>query len=139
MKLTGAQIIIETLIEQGVETVFGYPGGTVLDIYDQLYKNSDRIQHIRVSHEQHAAHAADGYSRATGIVCGGPDSALGETAQVRVYVDGELAATLDGVARDGAAQRFEVDITGASTLRFETSRNGEYWENVVYLAGLALE
>ena len=68
MKLTGAQIIIETLIEQGVETVFGYPGGTVLDIYDQLYKNSDRVQHVRVSHEQHAAHAAEHVSEWWGIV-----------------------------------------------------------------------
>jgi acetolactate synthase-1/2/3 large subunit len=66
MKLTGAQILIECLIEQQVDTVFGYPGGAVLNIYDELYKNSDRITHILTSHEQGAAHAADGYARATG-------------------------------------------------------------------------
>ncbi|MBQ4381955.1 MAG: acetolactate synthase large subunit, partial [Oscillospiraceae bacterium] len=66
MKMTGAQIVIETLIEQGVTDVFGYPGGQVLNLYDALYENSDRIHHILTAHEQGAAHAADGYSRATG-------------------------------------------------------------------------
>lgn len=68
MKLTGAQILIETLIEQGVDTVFGYPGGSVLDIYDALYKSSDRIKHIISAHEQGAAHAAEGYARASGKI-----------------------------------------------------------------------
>ena len=68
MKLTGSQIIIETLIEQGVTDVFGYPGGQVLNIYDALYQAGDRINHILTAHEQGAAHAADGYSRATGKV-----------------------------------------------------------------------
>ena len=68
MKLSGAQIVVETLIEQNVKTIFGYPGGTVLDIYDQLQKKSDRITHILTAHEQGAAHAADGYARATGEV-----------------------------------------------------------------------
>ena len=68
MKMTGAQIIVETLIEQGTDTVFGYPGGQVLNIYDELYKNSDRLRHVLTAHEQGAAHAADGYSRATGRV-----------------------------------------------------------------------
>ena len=68
MKLTGAQIIIETLIEQGCKTAFGYPGGAVLNIYDELYNNADRINHIITAHEQGAAHAADGYARATGEV-----------------------------------------------------------------------
>lgn len=67
-KMTGSQIIIETLIEQGVTDVFGYPGGQVLHIYDELYKASDRINHYLTAHEQGAAHAADGYSRATGRV-----------------------------------------------------------------------
>lgn len=66
MKMTGAQIIIETLLEQGADTVFGYPGGSVLNIYDELYKNSDRIRHIIAAHEQGASHAADGYARTTG-------------------------------------------------------------------------
>ena len=66
MKMTGAQIVIETLIELGVTDVFGYPGGQVLNIYDELYKNSSRIRHYLAAHEQGAAHAADGYFRATG-------------------------------------------------------------------------
>ena len=68
MKLTGSQIIIETLIEQGCDTVFGYPGGQVLNIYDELYKNSHRLNHVLTAHEQGASHAADGYFRATGKV-----------------------------------------------------------------------
>ena len=67
-KLTGAEIVIECLKEQGVDTVFGYPGGTILNIYDALYKHLDEITHILTSHEQGAAHAADGYARATGKV-----------------------------------------------------------------------
>ncbi|MBO5165699.1 MAG: biosynthetic-type acetolactate synthase large subunit [Lachnospiraceae bacterium] len=68
MQLTGAEIVIECLKEQGVDTVFGYPGGTILNIYDALYKHSDEINHVLTSHEQGAAHAADGYARATGKV-----------------------------------------------------------------------
>ena len=68
MQLTGAQIVIECLKEQGVDTVFGYPGGTILNIYDELYKHQDEIHHILTSHEQGAAHAADGYARSTGKV-----------------------------------------------------------------------
>ena len=67
-KMTGARIVIETLIEQGVTDVFGYPGGQVLNIYDELYKASDRINHYLTAHEQGASHAADGYSRVTGKV-----------------------------------------------------------------------
>src|SRR5699024_4061698 len=69
MQLTGSEIIIECLKEQGVDTVFGYPGGTILNVYDALYKHSDEISHILPSHEQGAANAADGYARATGKVC----------------------------------------------------------------------
>ncbi|MCR5418155.1 MAG: biosynthetic-type acetolactate synthase large subunit [Lachnospiraceae bacterium] len=68
MQLTGAQIVIEVLKEQGVDTVFGYPGGTILNIYDALYQYQDQIRHVLTSHEQGAAHAADGYARATGKV-----------------------------------------------------------------------
>jgi len=68
MKLTGAEIVIECLKEQGVDTVFGYPGGTILNVYDALYKHQDEIFHVLTSHEQGAAHAADGYARATGKV-----------------------------------------------------------------------
>lgn len=66
MKLNGSQILVETLLEQGVDTIFGYPGGAVLNIYDALYKNQDRIRHVITAHEQGAAHAADGYARVTG-------------------------------------------------------------------------
>ena len=68
MQLTGAQIVIECLKEQGVDTVFGYPGGAILNVYDELYKHSEEIRHILTSHEQGASHAADGYARATGKV-----------------------------------------------------------------------
>ena len=66
MKLNGSQILIESLLEQGVDTIFGYPGGSVLNIYDALYDYKDRLRHVLTAHEQHAAHAADGYARATG-------------------------------------------------------------------------
>ena len=66
MKLTGADIICECLLEQGVDTVFGYPGGAALNTYDALYKYSDKIKHILTAHEQGASHAADGYARSTG-------------------------------------------------------------------------
>ncbi|HEY5467383.1 MAG TPA: thiamine pyrophosphate-binding protein, partial [Clostridia bacterium] len=66
MKMTGAQILLESLISQGVDTVFGYPGGTVLNIYNALYDKQDQIYHVLTSHEQGAAHAADGYARTTG-------------------------------------------------------------------------
>ena len=65
MLLTGADIVIECLLEQGVDTVFGYPGGTILNVYDSLYHYRDRINHVLTSHEQGASHAADGYARAT--------------------------------------------------------------------------
>ena len=68
MQLTGAQIVIECMKEQGVDTIFGYPGGAILNVYDELYKHSDEIRHVLVSHEQGASHAADGYARATGRV-----------------------------------------------------------------------
>ena len=66
MQFTGAQIIVEVLLEQGVDTVFGYPGGAVLNIYDALYEYREKICHIMTAHEQGAAHAADGYARSTG-------------------------------------------------------------------------
>ena len=68
MQLTGSQIVVECLKEQGVDTVFGYPGGAILNIYDELYRHQDEIHHILTSHEQGASHAADGYARSTGRV-----------------------------------------------------------------------
>lgn len=92
MKLTGAQIIVEALIEQGCDTVFGYPGGQVLHIYDELYKSSDRIHHIITAHEQGAAHAADGYARASGkvgvvIATSGPGATNLVTGIATAYLD----------------------------------------------------
>ena len=92
MKITGADIIIETLIEQGVDTVFGYPGGAVLNIYDALYKNSDRIRHVMTAHEQGAAHAADGYARITGktgvvLSTSGPGATNLVTGIATAYMD----------------------------------------------------
>ncbi len=68
MLLTGAEILIKSLLDEGVETIFGYPGGAVLNIYDELYKYKDKIRHVLTCHEQGASHAADGYARATGKV-----------------------------------------------------------------------
>ena len=68
MQLTGAQIVIECLKEQNVDTVFGYPGGAILNVYDELYKHQNEIRHVLTSHEQGASHAADGYARSTGKV-----------------------------------------------------------------------
>lgn len=92
MQLTGAEIVLKCLKEQGVDTVFGYPGGTILNIYDALYKHSDEITHILTSHEQGAAHAADGYARATGKVgvcmaTSGPGSTNLVTGIATAYMD----------------------------------------------------
>ncbi|WP_292143283.1 biosynthetic-type acetolactate synthase large subunit [Butyrivibrio sp.] len=92
MQLTGAQIVLECLKEQGVDTVFGYPGGTILNIYDELYKQQDDFLHIRTSHEQGAAHAADGYARSTGKVgvcmaTSGPGSTNLVTGIATAYMD----------------------------------------------------
>ena len=92
MQLTGAEIIIECLKEQGVDTVFGYPGGAILNVYDALYKHSDEIQHILTSHEQGASHAADGYARATGkvgvcLATSGPGATNLVTGIATAYMD----------------------------------------------------
>ena len=92
MELNGSQIVIECLKEQGVDTVFGYPGGTILNVYDALYKHSDEIRHILTSHEQGAAHAADGYARATGrvgvcLATSGPGATNLVTGIATAYMD----------------------------------------------------
>ena len=92
MQLTGSQIVLECLKEQGVDTIFGYPGGTILNIYDELYKQSDDFLHILTSHEQGAAHAADGYARSTGKVgvcfaTSGPGSTNLVTGIATAYMD----------------------------------------------------
>ena len=92
MVLTGAEIVVECLKEQGVDTVFGYPGGTILNVYDALYKHSEEIQHILTSHEQGASHAADGYARATGkvgvcLATSGPGATNLVTGIATAYMD----------------------------------------------------
>lgn len=120
MELTGAQIIVNCLLEQGVDTVFGYPGGTVLNIYDTLYEYRDRIKHILTAHEQGAAHAADGYARATGKtgVCfatSGPGATNLVTGIATAYMDSSPVVAITGnvalplLGRDSFQ---EVDITG---------------------------
>jgi acetolactate synthase-1/2/3 large subunit len=122
MKMTGAQIIIETLLEQGADTVFGYPGGQVLPLYDELYKNRDRIFHIMTSHEQGAAHAADGFARATGRVgvafaTSGPGATNLVTGIASAYYDSSPIVCVTGnvplplIGRDSFQ---EVDIMGVT-------------------------
>ena len=120
MQLTGAEIVIECLKEQGVDTVFGYPGGAILNVYDELYKHSDEITHILTSHEQGAAHAADGYARATGKVgvcfaTSGPGATNLVTGIATAYVDSipVVAITCNvGVALLGKDSFQEIDIAG---------------------------
>ena len=92
MRYNGAQILCETLLEQGVDTIFGYPGGAVLNIYDALYQYQNRIRHILTAHEQGAAHAADGYARATGktgvvLATSGPGATNLVTGIATAYMD----------------------------------------------------
>ena len=120
MQLTGSQIVIECLKEQGVDTVFGYPGGTILNVYDELYKHSNEIHHVLTSHEQGASHAADGYARATGKVgvcmaTSGPGATNLVTGIATAYMDSipVVAITANvGVAMLGKDSFQEVDIAG---------------------------
>jgi len=120
MKLTGAQIVIECLKEQNIDTVFGFPGGTVLNIYDELYKARDVIRHILTSHEQGAAHAADGYARATGrvgvcIATSGPGATNLVTGIATAYMDSVPLVAFTGQVPTsllGKDSFQEVDITG---------------------------
>ena len=120
MQLTGSEIVIECLKEQGVDTVFGYPGGTILNVYDELYKHSDEIHHVLTSHEQGASHAADGYARATGKVgvcmaTSGPGATNLVTGIATAYMDSipVVAITANvGVALLGKDSFQEIDIAG---------------------------
>ncbi|MGN0354455.1 MAG: thiamine pyrophosphate-binding protein, partial [Muricoprocola sp.] len=122
MKLNGSQILIECLKEQGVDTVFGYPGGAILNIYDELYKHSDEITHILTSHEQGASHAADGYARATGkvgvcLATSGPGATNLVTGIATAYMDSVpmVAITANvGVPLLGKDSFQEIDITGVT-------------------------
>lgn len=122
MKLNGSQIVLEVLKEQGVDTIFGYPGGTILNIFDELYKYGDTFNHILTAHEQGASHAADGYARATGKVgvcfaTSGPGATNLVTGIATAYMDSipVVAITCNyatsGLGRDSFQ---EIDITGVT-------------------------
>ncbi len=123
MQMTGAQIVIECLKEQGVDTVFGYPGGAILNVYDELYKHSHEIKHVLTSHEQGASHAADGYARATGRVgvcfaTSGPGATNLVTGIATAYMDSVpmVAITCNvGVSLLGKDSFQEIDIAGITT------------------------
>lgn len=120
MKLTGAQITVETLIEQGAEVVFGYPGGQVIDLYDALYQAGDRIHHVLTAHEQGASHAADGYARSSGkvgvvIATSGPGATNLVTGIATAHLDSTPMVAITGNVSNAMIGRDsfqEVDITG---------------------------
>ena len=122
MKLNGSEIIVECLKEQGVDTVFGYPGGAILNVYDALYKHSDEILHILTSHEQGAAHAADGYARATGkvgvcLATSGPGATNLVTGIATAYMDSIPIVAITAnvtVSLLGKDSFQEIDITGVT-------------------------
>ncbi len=122
MVKTGAEIIIECLIEEGIDTVFGYPGGQVIPLYDALYMNRDRIHHVLTAHEQGASHAADGYARATGkvgvcIATSGPGATNLVTGIATAYMDSVPLVAITGnvpVSLLGKDSFQEVDITGVT-------------------------
>lgn len=118
----GSEILVDVLVEQGVDTIFGYPGGAVLNIYDALYKNSDRIRHILTSHEQGAAHAADGYARATGkvgvcLATSGPGATNLVTGIATAYMDSIPMVAITGnvgtslIGRDSFQEVYIAGIT----------------------------
>ena len=122
MKLSGADIIVRTLIEQGCETVFGYPGGQILNVYDSLYKYQNEITHILTAHEQGAAHAADGYARTTGkvgvvISTSGPGATNLVTGIATAYLDSIPMVAICGnvpTTQIGSDSFQEIDITGVT-------------------------
>ena len=139
MQLTGSEIVIECLKEQGVDTVFGYPGGTILNIYDALYKHSSEIRHVLTSHEQGAAHAADGYARATGKVgvcmaTSGPGATNLVTGIATAYMDSVpmVAITANvNLPLLGKDTFQEVDIAGVT---MPITKHGYIVKNVEILA-----
>ena len=120
MKLSGSDILVRTLIEQGVDVVFGYPGGQVINIYDSLYKYQDELKHVLTAHEQGASHAADGYARATGkpgvvIATSGPGATNLVTGIATAYLDSVPLVAITGNVPDtviGTDGFQEIDITG---------------------------
>ena len=114
MKLTGAEIVIECLKEQGVDTVFGYPGGAILNVYDALYQHQNEIRHILTSHEQGAAHAADGYARSTGKCRGlSGNQRTGATN----LVTGIATAYMDSIPMVAITGNVAVELLGGTASR----------------------
>ena len=122
MQLSGADIIVRTLIDQGCDVVFGYPGGQILNVYDSLYKYQDEIKHVLSAHEQGAAHAADGYARATGkvgvvIATSGPGATNLVTGIATAYLDSVPMVAITGnvpTSQIGSDSFQEIDITGVT-------------------------
>ena len=120
MQMTGAKILMECLLEQGVDTIFGYPGGTILNVYDELYNYGDKVKHILTAHEQGASHAADGYARSTGKVgvcfaTSGPGSTNLTTGIATAYMDSSPVVFITCNVAEGLIGKDsfqEVDITG---------------------------
>ena len=136
MQLNGSQIFVEVLCEQGVDTIFGYPGGAVLNLYDELYKNSDRIHHVLTAHEQGASHAADGYARATGrtgvvLATSGPGATNLVTGIATAYMDSVPMVAFTGnvptpgLGKDGFQEAYIEGITMPITKHNFTVRKVE--------------
>ena len=136
MLLNGSQIFVEVLCEQGVDTIFGYPGGSVLNLYDELYKNADRITHVLTAHEQGAAHAADGYARATGrtgvvLATSGPGATNLVTGIATAYMDSVPMVAFTGnvstdlLGRDSFQEAYIEGITMPITKHNFTVRRVE--------------
>ena len=136
MKLNGSEILVQVFLEQGVDTVFGYPGGAVLNIYDALYKNQDKINHYMTAHEQGAAHAADGYARATGktgvvIATSGPGATNLVTGIATAYMDSVPMVCITGnvgnslIGRDSFQEVYIAGITMPITKHNFVVRNVE--------------
>lgn len=145
MVKNGAEILIDALVEQGVDTIFGYPGGAVLNIYDALYKNSDRIRHILTAHEQGAAHAADGYARATGkvgvcLATSGPGATNLVTGIATAYMDSIPMVAITGnvgtsfIGRDSFQEVYIAGITMPITKHNFVVRKVEELADTVRLA-----
>ncbi|MCI6926886.1 biosynthetic-type acetolactate synthase large subunit [Butyricicoccus porcorum] len=145
MKLNGSQILIETLLEQGTDTIFGYPGGAVLNIYDELYKYSDRMHHVLTAHEQGASHAADGYARATGkvgvcLATSGPGATNLVTGIATAYMDSIPMVAITGnvgtsfIGRDSFQEVYIAGITMPITKHNFVVRKVEELADTVRLA-----
>ncbi|MBO5457571.1 MAG: acetolactate synthase large subunit, partial [Clostridia bacterium] len=139
MKLNGAQILVQTLIEQGVTDIFGYPGGQVINIYDALYEYKDQIHHVLTAHEQGAAHAADGYSRATGkvgvcLATSGPGATNLVTGIATAMLDSIPMVAITGnvpCSLIGKDSFQEIDITGVT---LPITKHNYFVNNVADLA-----